>query len=153
MNRGLVDDLNADYSHALDAEQFERWPGFFTADAVYKVISDENHRLGYPIAAIYCDGGAMLRDRVRAIRETAVHEPRRYRRLVGRAHLTNPTAEACDSETAFAVFESVVEREPRVLFVGRYLDRVALTPDGPRYARRLAVYDNWRVYNSLIYPL
>lgn len=32
-------------------------------------------------------------------------------------------------------------------------DRIALTPDGPRFAQRVCVYDTDLIPNSLIYPI
>ena len=40
-----------------------------------------------------------------------------------------------------------------VFNVGRYLDRVVRTPDGLRFAERVAVYDSEMIPNSIIYPI
>jgi len=153
LTRVILDDLNARYAYALDSGKLDLWPEFFTDDCVYKIISNENFGLGYPVAAIYCDGIGMVRDRVVAIMQTAVYEPRTYRHFVGTAHITGQEEGGVTSEANFALYESIAEREPRILFVGRYVDRVVMADGAPRLRQRLVVYDNYRVFNSLIFPI
>jgi len=40
-----------------------------------------------------------------------------------------------------------------VFNVGRYIDRFTTTPDGPKLAARICVFDSEMILNSLIYPL
>ena len=37
--------------------------------------------------------------------------------------------------------------------VGRYLDTIAVTPEGLRFEDKLVVFDSELIANSLIYPL
>jgi salicylate 5-hydroxylase small subunit len=40
-----------------------------------------------------------------------------------------------------------------VFNVGRYLDRIRITPEGLRFAQRHCIYDSEMIPNSLIYPI
>ena len=44
--RARIDDFLADYAHAIDDGEFQRWPSFFTEDGVYQVITRENFEAG-----------------------------------------------------------------------------------------------------------
>lgn len=37
-----IEEFNADYCAALDANQVELWPDFFTEDAIYRITGREN---------------------------------------------------------------------------------------------------------------
>jgi anthranilate 1,2-dioxygenase small subunit len=69
------------YAACLDDQDFNRWPEFFSETATYRVQSFENHERGLPHAAIYCEGRAMLLDRVSAT-DVLVYEMRRQRRMI-----------------------------------------------------------------------
>src|SRR3984957_19051618 len=76
-------DLYGAYDDALAEGQYERWPEFFTEACVYKITSRENHDSGLPVALIYAESRAMLRDRVAALRKTLLYAPRMVRNLTG----------------------------------------------------------------------
>ena len=76
-------DLYAAYDDALDEQEWERWPEFFTENAVYKVLPRENFDQDLPAAMVYCESRAMLADRVVALREALVFAPRLIRRVTG----------------------------------------------------------------------
>ena len=66
-------DLNARYAEAIDEGRFEEWPDFFTDDGKYRVTTAENLEQNLPLSLIYATSRAMLRDRVKALREAKVH--------------------------------------------------------------------------------
>ncbi len=77
--------LYADYASALDAADWDRWPGFFTADCVYRLQPRENHERGLPLATLSFDSQGMLKDRVYGIRETLFHDPYYQRHVIRHA--------------------------------------------------------------------
>ena len=77
-----LEQLYTDYAHCLDADEFERWPDFFTEDCFYRITSAENYEAGLPLGLIYATSRNMLKDRVSALREANIYEPQRYRHLV-----------------------------------------------------------------------
>jgi 3-phenylpropionate/cinnamic acid dioxygenase small subunit len=76
-------DLNARYAQTIDDGRLEDWPAFFTETARYVVTTAENFERGLPLGIIYATSRAMLRDRVRSLREANVYEAQRYRHIVG----------------------------------------------------------------------
>ena len=161
--RAEIADLYDDYSACLDDGELVRWPEFFTEDCTYKVISKENFDQDLPHGTMYCDGIAMIRDRVMALRETQVFEPRTLRRLVGRPRLLAVDELGVHSRANFAVFESMSDREPTLYMVGAYHDLVVRSEvrgggargggDVWRFRERLCVFDNYRIRTSLVIPI
>src|SRR5215471_3052370 len=78
-----VEDLNTRYVQAIDDNKLEAWPDFFTEDGRYLVTTAENHARGLPLGMIYTTSRAMLRDRVRSLRDANVYEAQRYRHVIG----------------------------------------------------------------------
>ena len=51
------------------------------------------------------------------------------------------------------MFRTKLSQETTVFNVGRYLDRVRITPQGMKFESRLCIYDTEMIPNSLIYPI
>lgn len=77
--------LYTDVAMALDAGDLERWPGFFTEDAVYKLQSRENFDRGLPLCTLAFESRGMLKDRVYGAKDTIYHDPYHQRHVVGAA--------------------------------------------------------------------
>lgn len=149
-----VQQLYADYAAAVDSGRWELWPDFFTDDCVYKLQPRENHERGFPLSTLAFDGKASLRDRVYGIQETLFHDPYYQRHVVGTPVLRGVEGDgAIRCESNYAVFRTKLNGLSTVFNVGRYLDRVVRTPDGLRFAERVAVYDSEMIPNSIIYPI
>src|SRR4051812_49690068 len=78
-----IQELNARYADAIDDDRLETWPDFFTEQCRYLVTTAENVEQGLPLGMIYATSDAMLRDRVRSLREANVYEAQRYRHVIG----------------------------------------------------------------------
>ena len=52
------------YVAAIDGDRLEDWPGFFTDDCLYEIVSRENEQAGLPAPVVHCDNIRMVRDRV-----------------------------------------------------------------------------------------
>lgn len=150
--RAELRDLHDDYVTALDDLDFSAWVGFFCEGCHYRVVSLENHAQGLPLSTIECHGLGSLRDRVAAIRETAVFEPRTLRRMVSGTRLLGAEGEI-RAQANFAIFESLSDREPHLFMTGRYLDRLTRDAGRLKLRERICVYDNYRVRTSLVYPI
>ena len=151
--RAELRDLYDDYASALDEMDLDAWSGFFTADCTYKVISFENHSQDLPLALIECRGIGMVRDRVAAIRETAVYEPRQLRHFVSGVRVDRAEGEVVAARANFLIAESLSDREPQIAVVGRYLDRLVRVGTALRFRERLCVVDNYRIRTSLVVPV
>ena len=145
--------LNAEYAAAVDAQDWERWVDFFTEDCEYKVQPRENHERGFPLATLALLSRGMLQDRVYGIRETLFHDPYYQRHVVGLPRVLRREHDVIEAEANYSVFRTKLSQETTVFNVGRYLDRVRVTPQGLKFEARVCVYDTEMIPNSLIYPI
>jgi len=154
ITRGELRDLYDDYACALDAMRLDDWAAFFTEEARYRVMGRETYDQGLSHATIYCDSGAMIRDRAAAIRETAVFEPRYQRHLISGVQITAQAQNGVEARANFLIVESMFNAETRILLAGEYIDTVVRQADGQlKFADRLAVYDSYRIPTTLILPV
>jgi salicylate 5-hydroxylase small subunit len=145
--------LYADYASALDAADWDAWPGFFTEDCVYRLQPRENHERGLPLATLSFDSQGMLKDRVYGIRETLFHDPYYQRHVIGTPRVRAAGEGRWECEANYAVFRTKLSEPSTVFNVGRYLDVVVRTPGGLRFARKECIYDSEMILNSIIYPI
>lgn len=145
--------LNAEYAAAVDASDWDRWVDFFLDDCSYKVQPRENHERGFPLATLALISKGMLRDRAYGIRETLFHDPYYQRHVVGLPRILRREGDLIEAEANYVVLRTKLSQETTVFNVGRYLDRVRVTPQGLKFEARLCVYDTEMIPNSLIYPI
>ncbi|MFW6093990.1 MAG: aromatic-ring-hydroxylating dioxygenase subunit beta [Pseudomonadota bacterium] len=150
-----IEDLYAEYVRLLDDGPLEQWPELFVEACLYLVVPRENHDAGLPLAIMRCESRGMLRDRVRAVQETIMHEPRYLRHHVTQIRSRpGPDESAFEVTAHFSVIEVLQDALPRVLSVGRYLDRLTRDDDGAlRFVTKQVVYDSEMVPNTIVYPL
>lgn len=147
-------ELNAAYARAIDNEQFESWPDFFTDPCLYKVTTAENHARGYEAGIIYADSRGMLQDRVSALRQANIYEQQRYRHIVGLPSLLAEEIAEVEVETPFLVVRIMRTGAMEVFASGRYLDRIALDGSNPlRFRERLVICDGARFDTLVALPL
>ena len=58
--RQRIDDLLADYAHAIDDDRLEAWADFFTDECSYRMINRENHEKGRLVGIMDCFSKGML---------------------------------------------------------------------------------------------
>jgi salicylate 5-hydroxylase small subunit len=145
--------LYADYAAAVDAEDWDRWIDFFTEQCEYKVQPRENYERGFPLATLALLSRGMLKDRAYGIKETLFHDPYYQRHVVGVPRILQHEGDVIESEANYSVFRTKLSQETTVFNVGRYLDRVRITPQGMKFESRLCIYDTEMIPNSLIYPI
>jgi salicylate 5-hydroxylase small subunit len=149
-----LQNLYAEYALAVDSGEWDVWPDFFTADAVYKLQPRENFERGFPLATLSFESQAMLRDRVYGIRETLFHDPYYQRHVVGAPVVRQiDDTGAMHCEANYAVFRTKLDGPSTVFNVGRYVDVVVVTEMGLKFAQRLCVYDSEMIPNAIIYPI
>ena len=149
--RMRVEELHARYAHALDSDELERWPDFFTANGRYRVTTAENEARGLPLPVLYAEGEAMLRDRIASLRHANIYEPQRYRHMVSAVLLEQESASTVKSIANFLVIRIMKNGEALLFASGRYVDRIAL-PE-LRYEERVVICDSRRFDTLLAIPL
>ena len=148
-----IEDLYAEYADVLDTEDLERWPELFVDDAFYDVIPRENYERDMPLAIMRCESRAMMQDRVRAIRETLMFEPRYVRHLISSFRIAANGDGEIDVTANYAVLETLPDEMTKVLNAGRYVDMLVREDGKLRFKRKRCVYDSSVVPNSLVYPV
>ena len=146
-----VERLHARYAHALDSDQLEQWPDFFTQNGRYRIATAENEARALPIPVLYCEGQPMLRDRIASLRHANIYEPQRYRHMVSAVLLDEETPASVKSISNFLVVRIMENGETTLFASGRYVDRIALPQ--LRYEERLVVCDSRRFDTLLAIPL
>ena len=136
----------------IDDGMLERWPGFFTEDGEYQIITRESFDAGLPIGILYCDSRGMMEDRVRALRTANIYEPHSYRHLLGRPRF-DADGDNYAVRSNFCVFRIAQDGDTVTFAAGRYLDRIVRDQSALRFSSRRVVLDSRRVDILLVLPL
>jgi anthranilate 1,2-dioxygenase small subunit/terephthalate 1,2-dioxygenase oxygenase component beta subunit len=148
-----VQDLNARYAQAIDDGELEAWPDFFTEDGRYRVTTAENFERGLPLGMIHATSRAMLRDRVRSLRDANVYETQRYRHVLGVPLVTADGEGVVAAQTSFLVARIMHTGETALFATGRYHDRIVLAGGAARFAEKLVILDSRLIDTLLAIPL
>jgi 3-phenylpropionate/cinnamic acid dioxygenase small subunit len=147
-----IADLNARYVDAIDADRLEAWPDFFLDDGSYRITTAENVAQDLPLSIIYATSRAMLRDRVKALREANVYEGQRYRHVLGTPLIAAIDAGVVAARTNFMVARVMHSGETMLFATGCYHDRVVL--DGTAFfAEKTVIIDSRQIDTLLAIPL
>lgn len=142
-----------DCAHCIDDDRLEEWPDFFTEDCLYQVISREDFDAGLPAGVMTCTSRGMLVDRIVALRNANIYEPHVYRHLISAIRLRGEQDGLWSVQTGYAVIRTLQEGEMSVFSAGRYLDRVDLAGDRPRFRERRVIFDSRRVDTLMVIPI
>ena len=145
--------FNAAYAEAIDSDQLEDWPAFFTAQCEYRITNVENEQAGLPAGIVWADTRAMLEDRVAALREANIYERQRYRHLLGMPRLLQADAAAASARTPFMVARIMASGETLLFATGVYVDRFVREGSGLKLQARVAVCDSTVTDTLLALPL
>ncbi len=148
-----VENLLARYVHAIDDDRLEDWPGFFEEKGRYRITTAENYERGLPLSIIYADSRAMLRDRVSALRHANIYEAQRYRHTVSSTLIERIDAHSARATSNFQVVRIMHTGDSMLFAGGRYLDRIRLDGNDPRFEEKLVVLDSRSVDTLLAIPL
>lgn len=151
-SRSRIEDFLTDYAHAIDDDELERWPGFFTEDALYQITNRENYDAGLPMGVMICEGRGMMADRVLALRTANIYEPHTYCHLLGRPRL-HADGDTIRARSNFQVIRTMQEGRMELYATGKYVDRIVLEDGEPLLAERRVVLESRRVDILLVFPL
>lgn len=148
--QGLIDDC----AYALDDEDIDRWPSFFTESAVYHVTTKENHRDGLPIGVIRCVGRGMMFDRVKAFHTANIFEPHSYNHLLGRPVFSmGPAPGTYLSRCNFQIVRIMQDGRSELYATGKYLDTIVLEQGQSKFQERIVVIDSRHIDILMVIPL
>ena len=151
-----VQNLNARYAEAIDDNKLEAWPDFFAPAGRYRVTTADNFDKGLPLALIYATSRAMLRDRVRSLRDANVYEAQRYRHMIGPAVIREHDGREVHAQTSFMVTRIMHTGETTLFATGRYRDHIILGAaggDAPYFVEKVVILDSRLIDTLLAIPL
>jgi anthranilate 1,2-dioxygenase small subunit/terephthalate 1,2-dioxygenase oxygenase component beta subunit len=148
-----VQEINARYVEAIDDDRLEAWPDFFTDDGRYRITTAENVAQGLPLSLLYATSRAMLRDRVRALREANIYESQRYRHVLGAPRITAGDGTSVAARTPFMVARVMHTGETLLFATGCYEDRVLIGATDAHFAEKTVILDSRQIDTLLAIPL
>ncbi|MCA8929408.1 MAG: aromatic-ring-hydroxylating dioxygenase subunit beta [Alphaproteobacteria bacterium] len=148
-----VEDLLADYAQAIDDDNVEAWPDFFTDDALYLVTTLEAESRGYPMAIMRCQGIGQIRDRVTALRKANIFEPHHHCHILSRPRLTRAEDGSIRARSAMLIYRTMETGKQDCFAVGRYQDTLVEVDGALKLRERRAILDTRQVDVLLVYPL
>lgn len=149
----LIRALIYDYAHCIDDDRLEEWPDFFTDECLYQVISRDDHAAGLPAGVMNCSSRGMLVDRIVSLRNANIYEPHVYRHLISAIRLRGVQDGLWTAQTGYAVIRTMQEGDISVFSTGKYLDRIDLGGDRPRFRERRVIFDSRRVDTLMVIPI
>jgi anthranilate 1,2-dioxygenase small subunit len=146
--------LMAAYIGCIDDDALERWPLFFTADGLYRIISRDNYSRGLPAAFFYCRGQGMMQDRIMSLRRANIYEPHVYRHLVSGTRLIGEEpAGSWRLHTNFQVIRTMHTGEMAVFAVGFFDDVLVKRDETWMFQEKTVVCDSARIDTLLVIPI
>jgi anthranilate 1,2-dioxygenase small subunit len=148
-----------DCAGAVDDDRLEDWPEHFTEDCVYRIQTREAQSKGWPIGLIHCEGRAMLRDRVLAIRHGNVFDPHTYRHVVSAPRFapgeagTGPKLASRHVLSSFNVTRVMRTGESTLFAVGTYDDTFEAVDGQWLIRERLVLLDSRNLDTLLVIPI
>jgi anthranilate 1,2-dioxygenase small subunit len=151
--RAAIEDTLNDYAFAVDDDDLERWPEFFTEDGFYQIIPRETHEANLPMGIMFCDGRGMMHDRVEALRTANIFEPHTYSHLLGRPQLRQGENGTIEARTNFQLARTMQGGTSELFAAGKYLDVFDVSDERPRIRKRLVVLESRRIDILLVFPI
>ena len=150
-----IQQLHARYVQAIDDDHLEAWPEFFAEDGRYSITTSDNFERGMPLCLIYATSRAMLRDRVRSLREANIYESQRYRHAIGTPLIEPGEDGLVLAQSNFFVVRIMHTGESMLFASGRYRDRIIVsTPDSvPQFKERSVILDSRQLDTLLAIPI
>ena len=145
--------LMTQYVHAIDNDELERWPQFFTAQGMYQIIPRTAYEQGHPVGVWFCDNRDMLEDRVSSVREVNVFEPHVYRHVIGPAEILEFSDGIYRTQSSYIVVRTMHDGEMCVFSAGRYVDEIVIEQDVALLQKRIVVTDSARFDTLVVIPL
>ena len=148
-----IEEFHADYCWTLDCGDVERWPEYFTDDAVYRITARENADAGLPVGLVYADSKAMIRDRAFAIKHTQMYAPRTLQHLVTNVRVLEAKGGHIKAQSNYLLLQTLVDGPTTIHQSGRYYDTFVRAGGRLLLKERQCVYDSVLIANDLVLPV
>ena len=148
-----IENFLIDYVHALDDFELERWPTFFTENAVYQIIPRETYDENLPLGILFCKGRGMMQDRILALKTANIFEPHTNNHILGRPQLSQNLDGTINARSNFNVTRTMQDGRMEIYAVGKYLDIIVFDEGRPLFRERRVILESRRIDILLVYPL
>lgn len=151
--KAALTDLIADYAERIDDDRLEDWLELFAEDCDYRVLPRENFDLGLPQPLIWCEGKAMLTDRVVAYRNANIYNIHRDRHVVGLPLIRKAEGEAWSLAASFALYQTDSEGRSALFLAGQYRAEASFAAGRPALRKMLVLLDTAAIPTLLATPV
>ena len=149
-----VENLIYEWARAIDEDRVEAVAELLLPDGRYTVQSRFNHDRGLPMAIIDAHSAAQLRDRIKSMRVANIYEPHHDRHILSGVQIVGEADGVLQVRSNYLVVRTMSRDGDMAIFsTGQCQDEVVITPDGPRFKRRLFLYDSRIIETLLVIPL
>ncbi len=149
-----VENLICEWARAIDEDRVEAIAELLLPDGRYTVQSRFNHDRGLPMAIIDAHSAAQLRDRIKSMRVANIYEPHHYRHILSGVQIVGEADGVLEVRSNYLVVRTMsLDGDMAIFSTGQCQDEVVITPDGPRFKRRLFLYDSRIIETLLVIPL
>ena len=147
-----VSRLNNRYVQCIDEDRLEEWPDFFLEDGKYVIFPRENLEAGLEGYWMYCESGAMMRDRIKALRQVNVYNIHYDRHLLSNVVLQGEADGVYEVRSNYAIVQTDVEGRCHVFSTGQYRDKIVQMDDGYKFKEKIVVVDSFNIDRPLAVP-
>jgi anthranilate 1,2-dioxygenase small subunit len=149
-----VENLIYEWARTIDEDRVEAIAELLLPDGRYTVQSRFNHDRGLPMAIIDARSAAQLRDRIKSMRVANIYEPHHYRHILSGVQIVGEADGVLQVRSNYLVVRTMsLDGDMAIFSTGQCQDEVVITPDGPRFKRRLFLYDSRIIETLLVIPL
>jgi 3-phenylpropionate/cinnamic acid dioxygenase small subunit len=148
-----IEEFHADYCWTLDCGELERWPDYFTDDAVYRITARENADAGLPVGLVYADSKAMIRDRAFALKHTQMYAPRTLQHFVTNVRVLQANGGEIRAQSNYLLLQTLVDGPTTIQQSGRYYDTFVRAGGRLLLKERQCIYDTVLIANDLVLPV
>ena len=148
-----IEEFHAAYCWTLDSGALEKWPEYFTEDAVYRITARENADAGLPVGLVYADSRAMIRDRAFALKHTQMYAPRTLQHFVTNVRVLEDKGESIKAQSNYLLLQTLVDGPTTIQQSGRYFDTFVRREGKLLLKERQCIYDTVLIANDLVLPV
>jgi anthranilate 1,2-dioxygenase small subunit len=149
-----VENLIYEWARHIDEDHVEAIAGLMLEEGRYTVKSRFNHDRDLPMAIIDSHSAAQLRDRIKSMRVANIYEPHHYRHILSGVQILNEEAGVLHVRSNFLVIRTMaLDGDMKIFSTGQCQDEIVLSANGPKFKKRLFLYDSRIIETLLVVPI
>ena len=143
-----------DYAACLDEERYGEWPGFFTQDCSYEVLSRENVDQNLPAPLMSCYSHGMAVDRVSMlVKGTLTYRKMYQKRFVTNIRILEEAPDIVHAAANVLIIQSDLEGVSSLYITGTYRDIIETGGERLLLSNRRVIVDSFGIDTMLAVPV